>query len=74
MLQESEKQKDELREILDGHIAEIHNNVRKTVQVFEECSLLLKQTNFEVVRVKVAQQIQDITDKLLEFESVMSES
>ena len=42
LLQESEKQKDELREILDGHISEIHNNVRKTVQVFEECSLLLK--------------------------------
>lgn len=44
------------------------------MQVFEECSLLLKQTNFEIIRVKVTQQISEMSDKLLEFESIMNAS
>lgn len=74
LISESQNQKEALRELLDKKIANIGKNLAKVVQVFEECSVQLKSQSFEAVKEKVNSQIEEMNDKLLEFEHIISES
>lgn len=74
LIEESNKQKEALRSVLDSKITLITENLGKIVQVVEETTHHLKSQNFEIVKEKVNNQIEEMNDKMLEFEHIISES
>lgn len=74
LIKESQNQKEVLRELLDQKISEIGVDLKKVVTVFEDCTKHLKNQNFKVLKQKVNGHVSQMNDKLLQFETVISDS
>jgi hypothetical protein len=74
LVEDAQNQKDRLRDLVDQKIVNINSNLETISDVIADCGERLKSTNFEIIREKVHEQIEEINQKILEFEHILRES